>query len=133
MLPNKPSKLINLALNDLERVEKDDRYIVDMEDWHVPEENGQCFVCLAGAVMAKTLGAPIDELTCPLYTSHEKELEALDNFRCGWIETALRGLGLHADIPRFKSRVEVRAYSDNPKQFKDDMRDMARQFERAGL
>jgi hypothetical protein len=54
-LPEKPSELIEVALRDLELCIKDPNYRVDMTTWHAPM-NGVCLVCLAGAVMAKSLG-----------------------------------------------------------------------------
>lgn len=68
-LPNKLSELIRLAMKDLELVENDEKYKVDMDmgSWHFPwfseeaehfdvdDEVEVCNVCLAGAVMAKTL------------------------------------------------------------------------------
>lgn len=37
----------------------DPAYILDMEVWHLPDE-GVCHVCLAGAVMARTLNLPLE-------------------------------------------------------------------------
>jgi hypothetical protein len=54
-LTSKPSALILAALADLEQVENDPRYEVEMGTWHDP--NGKCAVCLAGSVMAFGLGA----------------------------------------------------------------------------
>ena len=55
-LPNKKSELLTLALRDLEVVEKDNKYTVDMGDYYHQTMNS-CYVCLAGAVMANTLDA----------------------------------------------------------------------------
>lgn len=61
-LPDEPSKLIRVALRDLEKCENDFRYRVDMSFWHnASEETGVCSVCLAGATLAKTMGAPPGE------------------------------------------------------------------------
>ena len=51
----KPSQLLRLALSDIEKVSKDGRYDIDMNSWHRYEHEGEiCFVCLAGAVIAKS-------------------------------------------------------------------------------
>ena len=52
-LPNKPSELLKVALTDLELVEGDSKYRVDMRNWHTPQYDKTCEVCLAGSVMAK--------------------------------------------------------------------------------
>lgn len=82
-LPKKLSDRILVALHDLELVEADPRYKIDMDTWHKP--NGQCAVCLAGSVMAKTLNAPIKvELdTCDFPYEIEEQLEGLNAVRCG--------------------------------------------------
>lgn len=100
-LPDKPSKLLMMALADLEKVEADPRYEVDMNTWHEP--NGKCRVCLAGSVMACTLGAPIDE--CLFYDSINDDatpkLYALNMLRCGRVLSALEmlGFGTPASLP----------------------------------
>ena len=39
-LPSKPSQLIRVALADLAKAERDDRYKIDMGIWHLPEGGG---------------------------------------------------------------------------------------------
>lgn len=56
-LPDKPSEIMRLALADLRSCKSDDTYKINMGTWHTPLLNGRCSVCLAGAVMAKTLKA----------------------------------------------------------------------------
>lgn len=94
-LPDKPSALIRLALDDLRKVERDARYAVDMGYWHTgtwePEHNNTCMVCLAGAVMAGTLGADPTQVRYPDCYSLETEarLESLDCFRVGNVRNGL--------------------------------------------
>lgn len=70
-LPDKPSELIDLALRDLADVESDPNYCVEMEvQWHASlywYQSGRpkCAVCLAGAVMARSLHAPPNEIVTP--------------------------------------------------------------------
>lgn len=57
---NLPAKLwqwIDAAEKDALCVADDPEYILDMAVWHLPDE-GVCHVCLAGAVMARTLQLP---------------------------------------------------------------------------
>jgi hypothetical protein len=93
-LPNKPSELLRLALADLRKVERDERYEVDMWAWHAPDESdNRCHVCLAGAVIAGTLGARPDQDLMPGGRGLDREtglrLEALDALRCGDVTGAV--------------------------------------------
>lgn len=51
-LSKHPGRALLQALEDLETVEKNPKYAVDMDTWHAPAANGKCYVCLAGAVLA---------------------------------------------------------------------------------
>ena len=55
-LPEKLSDLLDLAVSDAIKCEEDPRYRLNMDTYHTPEKDG-CHVCLAGAVMAQTMGA----------------------------------------------------------------------------
>ena len=93
-LPETPSALIRLALDDLRKVERDPRYEVWMGYWHTGTghpERTRCCVCLAGAVMAGTLGAQPSDALCPgSYDEGTRgRLEALDYFRKGHAGGAL--------------------------------------------
>lgn len=96
MLPDKPSELIKLALNDLEKAEKSSDYVIDMSQWKSLSKNtGKCSVCLAGSVMAGTLQVPVwmevhdPEVINGLSDSDIFKLMALDEFRQGYIEGGL--------------------------------------------
>jgi hypothetical protein len=56
-LPDKLSDLIRLAVKDAQTVAKLPGYKLDMRMWHQPKDDDTCNVCLAGSVMANTLGA----------------------------------------------------------------------------
>ncbi len=90
-----PSALIRVALEDLETCEQDPHYKIYMNDWH-STFGDQCDVCLAGAVMAQSLGAPRNcDLTPVGFTAEvETRLFALDSFRKGYV---------HADCPAANS------------------------------
>ncbi len=84
--------------------------------------------------MAKTLETPYDVIVDPFTMGRMGlRLYALDNFRRGYLHVGLILLGLSKEAPRFKNKVSVEAYEDSPILFKEDMRDMANQFKKAGL
>ena len=92
-LPDTLHELLSLALDDLEKVIKDDRYNVDMGTWHEPIE-GKCSVCLAGAVMAKTIKISEIQDTVPKDLEEEIHLKlyAIDSLRMGQFFTAKKQL-----------------------------------------
>ena len=56
----KLSDILSIAVDDYEKVLKDDRYVINMDMWHNILLN-KCHVCLAGCFMAKTLKEPINK------------------------------------------------------------------------
>lgn len=103
-LPDKPSALIRVALDDLGVIENSPEYRVDMRVWHYPVEDnegeftGVCEVCLAGAVMARLSGFnPALDLTphpaCGYSLDLTNKLLALDWFRAGQIDEGLLRMG----------------------------------------
>ena len=99
-LPNTLHELIVLAVKDMKLTEKDKRYYINMLLWHGSTKSKQvdtvrymldekklkkseCIVCMAGCVMAQTLGARIDEELSPLrFNSIDRiKLHALDCIR----------------------------------------------------
>lgn len=137
-LPDKASDLLTLALNDLAKVERSPRYVVNMHIWHAP--NGACSVCFAGAVMAQTLEASPSEGALPgcypLYTC--KRLHSLDAMRCYNWSAAL------ARFPKSSFKVEgvlreaipsgLRPlYHQDRRKFKLNMRKAARIMRAHGL
>lgn len=92
-LPDKLSDLIDVALRDLEQVEKDKRYVIDMQAWHSPKGDA-CHICFAGAVMAGTLGKAPDwpHSPCDFDAATSAKLDALDAVRCGAFGAAITDL-----------------------------------------
>jgi hypothetical protein len=136
-LPDLPSALIRVALEDLEKCEKDPRYEISMGDFHFAYQN-KCYVCLAGAVIAQTLGAGHQRDCGPtalVRMGMEREaraMYALDSFRVGRVEEALGYLQIPkpADMPATRAHWH---YSSDPAQFKTDMRALADLLESKGL
>ncbi len=55
--PEKLSEPIELAIADARRIERGDYWPV-AGAWHDPGPRDRCIICLAGAVIAATLGCP---------------------------------------------------------------------------
>jgi len=95
-LPKKPSKLLTVALEDMGKARRSRKYILDMEDWHVPgyASGKPCEVCVAGAVMALRLGADPkkDYYDDDFGPDNGDRLCAIDLFRNGAIRSAFESL-----------------------------------------
>ena len=117
-LPKTPSALIRAALRDLRACEADDRYVVDMDEWHGPatDDRGKevCKVSLAGAVMAQTLGLPREQFIycADLDLQHSRRvkdgLHALDCFQRGLLKEGLRRM--KKDIEEIPTHEEYEKY-----------------------
>jgi len=126
-LPDKPSLLIHTALDDLEVIEKSKKYLINMAVFHDPLDGRKmCEVCLAGCVMANTLGSSRNDCVEPSSFSDKLsgQLNALDFFRMGSVEAAFvqLGLGIEKLLP---ADIDIYEYDMNPKEFKSDMRALA--------
>ncbi len=130
-LPSKPSELILLALKDLRAVEKSKKYVVEMGEWHTPDyRDGKCAVCLAGAVMAKTLKVSVHDDMLPYRMGiNDDKLRALDYFREGYVQGAFRYLGITVDWPDKK----IAVYEHDAEAFHADMQQLAADLKAAGL
>lgn len=87
-LPKKLSALLRLAVEDAKKCEVDDRYRFDMTSWHthlVWGSDSKCAVCMAGAVMAKSLGASILRDFNPEDFEDAESLHVIDRMRVGWL------------------------------------------------
>ena len=60
----KLSSLLRQAVEDAQAIQDTPGYRLDMEAWHIIQD-GTCLVCMAGAVMARTLGRPLEEMFTP--------------------------------------------------------------------
>ena len=90
-LPNKMSSLLRLAVKDAQACEADPRYVLMMGSWHEPARNSaKCAVCMAGAVMAQTIGVtPLKVVSPYSFTPPtRRRLEAIDDMRCGGFDDA---------------------------------------------
>lgn len=147
-LPDLPSALIRLALNDFLEVQRmPTQYHIDMGVWHVPErfftsEEAEhsppviCTVCLAGSVMARTLAVSpytmISAQSSRWTTDTSDKLVALDYFRQGKIAAAfdILDLDLACDVP---GDVSMCPYERDANEWLRDMQQMATMLEERGL
>lgn len=79
----KQSQLLRLAVKDAQACERSRLYKLSMGTWHTP--NGKCAVCMAGAIMAKTLGVPRTRFSQPgLFEAEvERALHVVNRMRGG--------------------------------------------------
>ncbi len=131
-LPSKLSELLTLALNDLNKTEKDKRYQIDMSDWHTPHAKA-CYVCLSGAVMAQTLKASPSLLKVPYHFDrvNNRKLVALELLRHGDVAGAVWVMKLPA-MKEIQFNRNITQYSYDPRKFKLQMRALARALKGAG-
>ena len=93
----KPSVLLETAVADMKLCLADERYEIDMLTWYEPAEtpNQKCLVCLAGAVLAQTVGFGtsnnISHVFSHLY-GFRNQMYAINMFRLGGISEGLRWL-----------------------------------------
>ena len=143
-LPKKLSALIRVALVDESRAFRSKLYHIDMSNWHVPAHNelrDQCQVCLAGAVMAFSLKADINEDLAPSMYSCSRQLQALNLIRKGDVQYALRELEGRERLHRVKEFtelewelcIEVVKYHDDRTKWRRDMKKIATRLEAARL
>lgn len=136
-LPSNPGDLIRLAILDLLEIRERQGYSINMERWHsLIEPFDICEVCLAGAVMARTLHAPKNlngfEFIALQETSLriKKQLRALDYFRVGSWEKAF--VMLEMEYPKKLGYQKVpEAYHMDAELFVIDMLDMAYNIDKA--
>lgn len=138
-LPNKPSKLIRVAVADLRQVERMKSYEVDMRVFHSGGEKGPngnpCAVCFAGSVIARTLKAPMENHASPIDFNAEtrSKLHALDTLRGGDITSYLY-TGFHKRLPAgITMEANIPEYEDDPDGFKRKMLDVAKFLEAINL
>lgn len=78
-LDERPSDLLRRAVRDAETCEADRTYRIEMRCWHTPSPDGRTAVCLAGSVIAQSLGVPADTRCDPAHFQAAGELTPLGN------------------------------------------------------
>ena len=161
LLPDRPSEGILACLKDLEKLERNKRYAIDMRLWHDHDTmdkdcNQVCSVCLGGARMAMILDNPMTTLSpdglspSKLGLPNEKELEkilSMDCFRQGYVWPGLESYlppnefeKIHVDkweelwnIQGEYGGSEDLDYDISPSRFKKTIRKMALELKAIGL
>ncbi len=133
-LPNKLSDLIVVALADLKACEQDDKYIINMGEWHRPMPQGVCFVCLAGAVMAQTCKIRITDNIKPyslrFRDDSTKKFKAINAVRVGDVRSALLLMGVDSNEVEYHV---VDDYHSNPVVFVEQMNSIVEHLQERGL
>ncbi len=147
----KPNELIRLGVGCMKLVLSDERYEISMGGWHQPiykDDNPIpiiCQVCMAGAVMAKSLGCDPRLSYSPGFFEGEyvesrvysashaayDPLHAINNFREGDVWDGLETLGLVGDVTNELDRIIVE-YAASPDKFFEQMEKLADDLEAAG-
>lgn len=131
-LPSKPSDLAELALRDMRKAIGSPHYHINMRVFHKP--NKTCAVCVAGAVMAFTLGVPHNEYLGPgdFPEYIRGKLYAIDCLRSGAVGAAFFDLGRSQEKgEKFDRRIAP--YKErNRKPFFQDMRALIKDLRAAG-
>lgn len=117
-LPHTLWELLAVAKADAIAVAQDSRYTLAMGAWHIPTDSG-CRVCLAGAVMARSLHAPRDLNINPgkYGGALDGKLSAINSVRMGAYDTALLEFypALDQDDPEIKLlRARIELLTDRP-------------------
>lgn len=147
-LPETLWEMIRVALADEAKAYRSKNYSIDMDDWHVPHED-YCEVCLAGAVMAFSLGAGIHDHLGPADFKEHYKLEALDEIRSGDIPAALTDMYCERSCPTeywkdwwsiarandisTREHYKVTPYEQDRKTWRRDMYRIARILRKADL
>ena len=134
-LPDTLSGLIRVALVDLCKCEKDDKYDIFMEDWHTPQDSGICEVCLAGAVMAQTLDIPIENESFPSEFGFQIQqgLHALNSIKRGHVSDIIMSLNPENRNPTKVYNRDIVEYENDSELFHKQMNQLADDLEKAGM
>lgn len=90
-LPNKPSALLRLAVNDCKKVQKMKTRKLQMLSWHHWSSiDNVCSVCMAGSIMDRTLKVDLKRNIIPADFDFDKQnkLHAVNEMRNGNFDSA---------------------------------------------
>jgi hypothetical protein len=88
-----------MAVKDAQKLQNTPGYVLDMGIYHHQTYNGECHVCMAGAVIACRLGYKQHQEAVPkdFGRETEKALDAIDAMRKGQFGVAADLLGVRPD------------------------------------
>lgn len=136
-LPDTPSQLLKLALTDLKKCERSKKFKINMNDYWYYQNKNTCFVCLAGAVMVKSLNIPttyegnITPFSLMFDENIRRKLRAINSFRCGDIVMAYSHFNRKMpDI--LPKEFLIRDYYLNTREFKKDIQFLISELKKIG-
>jgi hypothetical protein len=145
-LPDKPSELIRVALQDLELAEKSPNIRVNMFTffaYNLRQLPGECVMCLAGSVMyfgSSELRGSLKESAGEMAywpNRFDKDtadkLSFLSDFQFGLFSSSFCYLGLDWPESLPGSQKEFPQYRYEPQRYKAELRRLADQLEELGL
>ena len=85
------SYYVREAVAECDRLAEDERYKLDSANWHGPRGGETCEVCLAGALMARSLapGYTAGAASARWSLEETRLWHALDEVREGWLRKAM--------------------------------------------
>ena len=113
-LPPIGPELIRVAIRDLEAAERDPAYKIDMAYWHDLLFDDRCHVCLAGAVLAKSLHLDPGAQFHPRRYDHRRDSKTVSD-KMLWLDDARRGM------PVLGISFPVASYLIDPRLFKKQL------------
>lgn len=125
---NKLHELLEVALADLAACERDEHYEIDMCDW-VNRKEDECFVCLAGACMVRTLH---QEEFYRLSSNDQAKMRALNFLRRGEVTFAMHKICIVPDKVVVRDR-DVTNYHQDRNQWWADMHQLLAELKEANL
>jgi len=137
------AELLKVAVADLEMINKNPKYILDVDLWHHPIDSKKgdvCAVCIAGAVLAGTLEVNNHKCMDP-YSFESKTcklLLALDHLRTDYPDEAIAkrlSIALDRDISPDAIMLLRSCYDDDKLHFGDlrEWSNLAHRAEELGL
>src|SRR5580700_2407187 len=122
LLPTLPSALLQIGLQDLLAIEATPGYIIDMGTFKNSYDD-LCHVCLAGAVMVKSLGLQeTEEIDWKLLRAHGllAQLDFLDSWRANALKAAFDNLKIQVSDDQYQALIELsyEPYEVSPEVFK---------------
>lgn len=144
-LPDKPSELLKMAMDDLEAAEESDEYSVDMGHWYFPNISKEgsiktCKVCLAGSVMANMLPSDRIKSCSPNTLKFNGEIDgdtrdklmAIDEIRSGFIEHGINRMGIDTDDAYLPNYLDMTGYREDPVVFKEEIKNVIHELKKQG-
>lgn len=146
-MPKKLGQALLMAVDGLEECEQHPNYTINMYEWHkYSKQINECYVCLAGGLMAKILAFPFKKTInlTPFEGEFCSKLGALDDVRVGSVEDGIRNWYKYAhpldgsdldeeEVDRLQEDYQhIVDYSNDPSTFKRQIRLLGNDLLRLG-